>query len=954
MLGEGSHQDAFLIVSSTAVAFASRSRCAEAAGGADGKRTLFEVRATRVMFEDKQLVAEFVVESREHLADIETQLLAIEAAGNDVDAALVNDVFRAVHSIKGAAGFMGFVTLGKLAHELENVLNLVRTRQVAPRASDTDALLKAADALRRMVEDIEHSNEVDISAHLAALEEVVGQLIQAESSDAAEEPACIAVQENVAAEPAVADLPHESPPDESASKPLPEELPAREPQCPAAGPTSDSVDRRSSSQQDASASAAGSPSAEGNIRVPVSVLDRLMNLAGELVLSRNRLLQSVTAQDMHALTSVTSGLNQVTSDLQETVMRTRMQVVGTVFNRLPRVVRDLSNGLGKQCQLKVEGAEVELDKSIIEAIGDPLTHLIRNAVDHAVESPADRRAAGKPSKGTILLRAFHQSGKVHIAISDDGRGIDAAKLRQRAVAHGLVTADAARDMTDREALRLIFRPGFSTAERVTDVSGRGVGMDVVKTNIERIGGSVEIETQVGVGTTIHVKLPLTLAIIPSLIASCGNQRFAIPQSSISELVRLKAPDVKDRVQRLKNAEVLRLRDMLLPLVRLEHALGLEQPAAPDQTGTPTAAHNIIVVESGDLRYGLVVDRLHDSEEIVVKPLGKHMRGCRCLAGGTVLGDGTVALILDAAGIAAHCGLRTPEPDETRRGDEALGLLAAETPMVLLCRNDPAEQFAVAMQTVARLERIAAARIDTVGAQQVVQYRGGTLPLLSLEDHIAARPMPPAETLFVVVFTAARREMGLLIREVIDIHAVDAALDAHLFRQPGVIGSAIIGGKSTRLLDLYELARMAHPEWFAAEEALEQTDQSRGRILLAEDSDFFRTRLVEALQSAGYDVVACPDGAAAWESLQQPGQDFDLIVTDLEMPRLDGFELARKVRREATFRELPIFAVSSLAGDEDRQRAERAGINEYHIKLDRECLLDSIAQILQRSTTPTTN
>jgi len=620
-------------------------------------------------------------------------------------------------------------------------------------------------------------------------------------------------------------------------------------------------------------------------------------------------------------------------------------VIGTVFSRFPRVVRDLSAALGKQCQLVLEGQEVELDKSILEAISDPLTHLVRNAVDHGIEPPEARVARGKPATGTILLRAFHQGGKVHLAISDDGRGIDVARLREKAVALGMLSPDQARAWSDRDVLQLIFRPGFSTAEKVTDLSGRGVGMDVVKTNIERIGGSVSVETRLGQGTTIHVTLPLTLAILPSLIVRCHGRRFAIPQASISELVRIRPGEASAKIQRVKKAEVLRLRDMLLPLVRLETALGIAQSG--DETAT---LRNVVVLETGQLRYGLAVQRLDDSEEIVVKPLGRHMKGCGHLAGATILGDGSVALILDAAGIAARCQLTAVEDETLRSAGQSAQSAGEESQPVLFFRNDPQEQFAVPMHAVARLERIAAAQVDSVGGQRVLQYRGGTLPLVCLEDHIRARPMPQCDRLYVVVCRAASREFGLLIREVVDIRPFGAKIDATLFREPGVIGSAVIDGRVTRMLDLYELVSRAQPDWFPQEPLAAPAGadgSSQPTVLLAEDSDFFRARLTEIFEQAGYRVVACPDGAAAWAALRDAQTSFDCVVTDLEMPELDGFELTRKVRAEAAFAGLPIIAVTSLASQADQRRATEAGVDDYHVKLDAERLLASLGSLVQR-------
>lgn len=915
---------------------------------------------------DRGIVDEFVIESREHLADIENQLLAIESEGADADPELVNTVFRAIHSIKGSAGFLGFSTVGQLAHDLENVLNLVRSGQLIPDGAVTNVLLRSADQLRTMIDDVHHSNTVDVSELVGALQAIVTGLlaegipptVSRETGDLPDPSPTPAGQPLDTLEGDTAtdvDRATVSPSATSPSEPLDTFDPLSPPAAAAASLPRDSDTAGSS------AGPAGTP-ADSNIRVAVTVLDRLMNLAGELVLSRNQLLQTVGSSDLTALGPVAARVNQITSELQETIMQTRLQAIGTVFGRFPRVVRDLSSTLGKQCQLTIEGKEVELDKSIIEAIGDPLTHLIRNAVDHGIERPEVRLRAGKPAAGSIALRAFHQSGKVHVQITDDGRGIDAARLREKAVAKGLITPEQAAAMSERETLLLIFRPGFSMAEQVTGVSGRGVGMDVVKTNIERLGGTVSVDTQLGKGTTIHVKLPLTLAIIPSLVVRCDGRPYAIPQASIRELVRVKASDVARRVERVQDAEVFRLRGALLPLVRLRSVLAqkgsgtffrgapssTEDP--PEKSPDPFSAVHIIVVETGHLRYGLVVDGLNDSEEIVVKPLGRHMKGCTCLAGATILGDGNVALILDIAGIAAHGHLTIAEEEAT--SDAFANNAPEETQAVLLFTNAPDEHFGIAMDVVARLERVRTDQIDSVGGRQVLQYRGGTLPLLSLEHCIECQARSTSDRVYVVVFAAAGREVGLIVPELTDIRSVPLSVDTVTFREPGIAGSFVYDRMTVRLVDLHELTRHKHPEWYVVQPATQRAEGVPARVLVVEDSDFFRKQLIGFMEAEGYEVRGCEDGTVAWSALGEPDQEYDLVVTDIEMPHMDGLQLARHIRNDRRFDALPIIAVTSLAGEDDIRRGREVGINEYHIKLDREVLLAAVGRLIKASLSST--
>ena len=870
---------------------------------------------------DPDLIAEFVAESKEQLADIENQILAIEAAGANADTELVNSVFRAVHSIKGAAGFLGLTVVCALAHEMENVLNLVRSGQLVLTSPSTDALLRSADQLRGLLGDVENSNAQDVSQQIDLLQKTVAGLMNEGMSavrpSAVPTPAPPSVQSPVTPEPAPPPPPSPSS-ETSASKAVLPAPPAKEPEA---------------------APAAVAAASDTSIRVPVATLDRLMNLAGELVLSRNQLLQAINGGDGRNLSSVAGRLDQVTSELQEAVMQARMQEIGTIFSRFPRVVRDLSMTLGKQCDLRLEGTHVELDKSIIEAICDPLTHLIRNSVDHGIEPPEKRVKAGKPAKGLIVLRAFHQAGKVNISITDNGRGIDAAKLREKAVTRGVLTAEQARSLSDRDALRLIFRPGFSTAEKVSDVSGRGVGMDVVRTNIERLGGTVMVETQVGGGTTIHIRLPLTLAILPSLIVRCRGQRFAIPQAGISELVRVTGDQSRARIQRIKGAEVVRLRGELLPLVRLERALKLDAdpPAAPD--GREEVITHVIIVETGRFRYGIVVDGLHDSEEIVVKPLGRHAQECVCLAGATILGDGQVAMILDIAGIATYSRLNMPEDDELESSDIAAEREVETSPM-LLFSNDPAEWFAVPMDLISRVERVRREQIEHVGGASVITYRGGSLPVVSLEQQIKARPRRDTTRLYVAVYNVHRREVGLIVPDIVDIRRLENKIDAVTLREPGVVGSMVVDGRPVRLLNLSELTRLARPDWFKVQEA-----ESRPVILLAEDSPFFRNQLSNYLTTERFEVEACCDGKAAWDRLIAEPNRFSLVLTDVEMPRMDGLELTRRIKSEPALSHLPVMAVTSLSSAEDMDRAKAMGVDEYLVKFDRDRLVDCVNRLL---------
>jgi two-component system, chemotaxis family, sensor kinase CheA len=545
-----------------------------------------------------------------------------------------------------------------------------------------------------------------------------------------------------------------------------------------------------------------SPVTEGSVRVDVGLLDRLMNLVGELVLARNCIVQHSTGTDDPALHRMAQRLNVIASELQEGVMRTRMQPIGMLWNKLPRIARDLAQACGKQVRLVLDGGDTELDRTVIEAIKDPLTHLVRNALDHGIEKPDQRRAARKPEEGLLALRAAHKSGQVHIDITDDGAGLDFERITQKALARGLISATEAERLTEQETINLLFLPGFSTAEKVSSLSGRGVGLDVVRTNIERIGGTVDIQSTPGQGTCVKIKLPLTLAIVQALIVGAGGERFAIPQASLQELLRVKGTGDGPRIEWIGDTAVCRLRGTLLPLVDL--AAELRLPA--DTAWSDDAAVNIVVLNADDRRFGLVVDSVHDTQEIVVKPLGRLVQGIPVLAGATILGDGNVVLILDVLGLAQRAGVVTQlgQPSPT-----ATALAPAQTDSrsrtFLICEVSSGRRVALPLEQVARLEEVAASTVERAGNGEVVQCRGRILPLVRLEELLMERSelIQARDSLPVVVYSDAGRSIGLVVERILDIVETEIEVQCASLGAGGV-GSAVIGGQVTDLLDLWRL------------------------------------------------------------------------------------------------------------------------------------------------------
>jgi two-component system chemotaxis sensor kinase CheA len=687
------------------------------------------------------------------------------------------------------------------------------------------------------------------------------------------------------------------------------------------------------------------PAGETTIRLNVTLLDSLMTLAGELVLGRNQLNESLSRQDDRGIRSGAQRVSLVTSELQEIVTQTRMQPVGGIFSKFPRLVHDLARDLGKNVQLKLDGADVEIDKTILEGLSDPLTHMVRNAVDHGIEPPAQRAAAGKPSVGTVTLRASHQAGQVVIEIADDGKGLAAEKIAASSIAKGLVTREQVQNMSEREKMALVFLPGVSTAEKVSDVSGRGVGMDVVKTNLDRLGGKIEIDSVPGHGSRFYIKLPLTLAIIPSLLLSDGGERFAIPQVNVSELIRIPAAQLAQRTDRVGDAEVLTVRDRLVPLLYLADALGAPRPEQSSR------ALNVVLVDTGAFEYGLVVDELHETVEIVVKPLGRHLKGLHDYAGATILGDGRVAAILDVAGLAARAHLATAAAETASREVVEQSAAAGEIHSLLVFHNAPEETCAVPIEQVSRIERVRPAQIENLGGRRTMQYRGASLPLVVLHDTAAVGELSGQQQWVVIVFERLGRPLGLLAAEPLDMVEAALNIDSVTLRQRGIAASAVLKDRTILLLDIFELADSVLPEagQSAAATASPDTRDQAATVLVAEDSEFFRGQIKRMIEAVGYKVLAAEDGQSAWELLDHHAGEISLVTTDIEMPRLDGLGLTKRIRADSRFAGLPVIALSTLASDEDMARGLSMGVSEYQVKLDQNQLLESIRKAAGRNT-----
>lgn len=762
---------------------------------------------------DEGILAEFLAESFENLAQVEHDLVALER--DPEDRKRIGGIFRAVHTIKGTCGFFGFKKLETLAHAGENLLSRLRCGEIAFTPSLADTLLRLVDALHAILSAIETTRQEGDQEFAPLIEELV-RLERAPSGTSAPPDS-----------PSTADAETGAPPRGGLLDPLiaegrldPDAVALAAQQQRLGDPRRIGeilVDNGALKPQDvldallARGEAPALAHGESTIRVDVELLDLLMNLVGELVLARNQLLQKVASSDLADLPGTTQRLNLITTELQEGIMKTRMQPIANLCNKLPRLVRDLSIACDKEVRLELEGIDTELDRTIIDAIRDPLTHLIRNAIDHGIETSEVRLARGKAAEGRILVRAYHEGGKVHLEVTDDGDGLPIARIREKATRAGLVPAERIPRMSDRDWAQLIFQPGFSTAERVTNVSGRGVGMDVVKTNVERIGGAIEVDSQPGRGATVRIRIPLTLAIVPALIVAAAGERYAIPQVNLLELIRVEGDLASISITTAVDATLLRYRGGLLPLVDLRDALHVP---ADDAFPTPTGARPIAVLQADGATFGLVVDAVETSQEIVVKSLGDPLRQIPVFAGATILGDGKVALILDVPGLARHCGI-------TVRGHAAIEEVVDETPApvvptqtLILCRAG-GYPVAIPQSDIARLEEFPRGTIERLGERRVVQYRGGLLPLVPLAGLLGIGADAALETaaelavggaslqtIRVVVVEREGRAIGLAVEEIVEI--LEEPIVPEASSRAGVRGSAVIRGHATDLLDLEAL------------------------------------------------------------------------------------------------------------------------------------------------------
>jgi two-component system chemotaxis sensor kinase CheA len=861
------------------------------------------------------LLREFVTETNESLDVVDVELVRFEQDPNN--AKILDNIFRLVHTIKGTCGFLGLPRLEALAHAAETLMG--KFRDGAPASSEAVTLILATiDRIKTILESLERAQREPEGADtdlISSLERMVERVGSARTRVEAPHTVGTLVSQ-VLERPLRSDEDSLDDLERAFRQTVPDEPPIK---------STHALAVEAAAKDDEAAKGVNQ-----SIRVTVDTLEHLMTMVSELVLTRNQLLEIVRRHEESEFKTPLQRLSSVTAELQEGVMKTRMQPIGNAWQKLPRIVRDLANELGKKIELETQGAETELDRQVLDLIKDPLTHMVRNSADHGLETPEQRRMAGKPEQGRIRLSAYHEGGYIIIQVADDGRGLDSARIKAKAVAQGLVSEAEVEKLTEAQVHKFIFAPGFSTAAKITNVSGRGVGMDVVRNNIDQIGGTIDVKSVAGAGLSFTIKIPLTLAIVAALIVEAAGHRFAIPQLSVIELVRARRGS-EHRIERIKDTSVLRLRDKLLPLVGLSHLLGLEKDSGDISGGF------IVVTQVGSQTFGIVVDGVFHTEEIVVKPMSSKLRHIAMFSGNTILGDGSVIMIIDPNGVAQAFGSNdASQLGAAETADSGTASADETSTSLLVFRAGSTQPKAVPLSLITRLEEIDAQKIELSNGRHMVQYRGQLMPLITMSENVRVKGEGAQPLL---VFSDGSRSMALVVDEIVDI------VDDHLHIQvgsdnAGVLGSAIVRGLATEIIDVGHFLPLAFEDWFRRKE---KPSQHRAHtVLLVDDSPFFLNMLTPVLQAAGY-LVTTAGSARDALALLRDGRPFDVVITDIEMPDMNGFQLAESVRADPRTAELPVIALSSVVSAEAIERGRRVGFHDYVAKFDRQGLIAALKE-----------
>ncbi len=862
----------------------------------------------------ESVIAEFLAEAEENVERISEFLQKLESEPQTKDH--IESLYRDMHSLKGSALLFSYQTMGEVAHAMETSFEKIREGTHSPSKDLFNCLFECVSFLEAEILRIKNKQpetQNDLAKKLIQQLLTIAETLDENTKNTSQE---TLPQTTVKNEIKMEDF--------KAKKT--EQVPAPQ-------------DANNANRDDGNSS----------IRVPIALLDNLMTLMGEMVLVRNQVIQFSSQTENLEFSNLSKRLNVVTNEMQGEMMKTRMQPIGNILTKYNRVVRDLSNDLRKDISLHLFGVETELDKSLLEAIKDPLTHVVRNSCDHGIELPEERTRNNKSKTGSITIKAYHEGGQVVIEVSDDGKGLHKENLIKKAIEKGIITQGQASQMSEKEVFNLIFMPGFSTAASITNVSGRGVGMDVVRTNVEKIGGSVELSSVAGKGTTTKIKIPLTLAIIPALIVRCGGASFAIPQVKLEELVRVDQSTQESKIEYLHGMPVYRLRGNILPLVNLNQVLGLPFDQNKAQ------ASNIAVLNAEQCSFGLIIDEVQDTADIVVKPINRLLKSLQIYSGATILGDGSIALILDVPGIAkvAQIGMDKERSNDQMKSGSSLER-NNEKQEFLLINVGSSTKHAIALGYVYRLEEFKKANIEYSGSQRLIRYGSSILPILGVEQELGytEQAQNNSETINVVVIKKAGALYGLEVREIIDTLSTDVDATTSIVKQKGIFGNLNTAEELIVIVDPFELISNAFPS--SQVDAVHSASTSKLKsvsskkhlsILLAEDTTFFRKTVAGILTSAGHSVTVALDGQEAFELLEKSPTHFDLIISDIEMPRMNGFDFAKNVKGNKMLSVIPMVALSSNADQTYIDKGMASGFDAYLEKLKPNLLLNTIEEVM---------
>ena len=874
---------------------------------------------------EDEVFKNFLVEMGEKLEELENGLAELEEGfSQDV----VNKLFRAVHTIKGGGGFFGLVKVSELSHVFEDVLMKVREGELAFAESMIGPFYSACDALKEMHEADDFGNNADINqlcSELRAIEKATGSEEVPSSSTIEVEPEEIKTQEDLSSES----------PDVSVPEDITPEPKQNEVRVPAEKPDSKPVVSRSDK----------SGNQNETIRVKVDLLNKLMELTGEIVLGRNQLLRQFA--EMGDKSNLVAMAHMI-SDLQQLVLQTRMQPIGGTFTKFKRIVRDLAKQLDKPINLVIKGEDTELDRSIIESLSDPLTHLIRNCADHGLEDPSTRIGQGKDRVGTVWLQARHEGGQVVITVEDDGKGIDAEKVKAKAIANNVISSAEADTMGENEAAKLIFHPGLSTADAVTSLSGRGVGMDVVKSTFEKLGGAIDLETNLGSGTKVIIHLPTTLTIMSSLIVRIEGDRYAVPHSELKEVILVR-PEDEVQIEKIRDREVYRLRGNLIPILSMDEITGVTREGAKQRSKSSGEGEVLfLVLHSGLNLFGLLIDSIDHTEEIVVKPLAQILSSHTFYAGSSILGDSDVAMVLSANGICQSHKLHIHDLETSVQSTKSLAemqiLDMQEKQDLLVFRYSRNEQLAIPLSLVFKVEQIEVGQIQKVSDNHFINLEGKNILLLYLDKYLTLEPLPEdLETFYIITPKIKDFEVGIVASSIEESVHTRLNLDSPPINEAAILGITTIREKITFLVDLFSLAEQVSPDRFKRTDL--EGKPEKDRLLVVEDTPFFRDLEKTYFESVGFRVTLANNGQEAMDLLMERPNYYNLVVSDIVMPVMDGYELVKTMKSADKLSKIPVIALTSFTEEESREKALEAGFDGYAIKTNKENILRAVERFL---------